>query len=165
MKYVTVSIVTSIVITGCSIHVSPNEDAAKMDCSKIIKTFYKLSDNKQISAFGSYNVEQQYEIYICGNQKVHPPAIYLAWLFSREGETIVEFLRKKLEAAHGDMTIYNIILVYNYMNRDKIYNVADNSELMLSIETAAKRVEDDFFRGMSEQAVNQIRTVHSDCDE
>lgn len=141
-------------VSGCTL---AHEDSSSLDCSKLNKTFFSKPTTVQMAEFGSLDVESQYAIFICGNQVREPPSIHLATPFAKEGEAVVGFLKAKLSAARGDLTINDIILVFEQMSRGKTYNVAGDAELMKVIEGAVVRVKDSFWRQRCEQSLSQIR--------
>src|SRR5438105_14068931 len=59
-------------------------------------TFFQISVAEQIRQFRDRSLQDQYDLYIYGNQTVHPPATYLAAVFAERGPTIVPFLKRNL---------------------------------------------------------------------
>jgi hypothetical protein len=86
--------------------------------------------DEQERQFSKYNLEEQYDLYIFGNQVVHPPASYLACQFAKQGPVIVPFLKNKLKAAHEEATIRDIVLVFLWLSRLKLYDIPKDQELM-----------------------------------
>lgn len=134
-----------------------NEDLSSLECSKLNKTFFSKPTTVQMAEFGSHDVESQYAVFICGNQVREPPSIHLATPFAREGEAVVGFLKAKLAAARGDLTIRDILLIFAEMARHKIYDVAGDADLMRVIESGVSRMKDDFWRQHGEQSLSEIR--------
>jgi hypothetical protein len=80
-------------IFGCQ----PHADGVKE--SKLIRHFFlDMSEDDQEREFKNYSLDEQYNLYIWGNQVVHPPAMYLAKPFAQQGPTIVPFLMKKFSS-------------------------------------------------------------------
>ena len=109
--------------------------------------------------FSDFNIEKQYAIYICGNQKEHPPTLYLAEAFAKEGEHVVSFLSGKLSATKSDSTVRNIISVFSEMKNFKTYDVASNEILMAIIINRADGIKDDFWRGYTQNLVAEIKAA------
>lgn len=141
-------------VPGC---VPAHEDASSLDCSTLNKTFFSKPTAVQMAEFGDLDVESQYAVFICGNQVREPPAIYLATPFAKEGGSVVGFLKAKLAAARGDLTISDIILVFQRMSESEIYKVSGDPDLMKVIEDAIVRVKDAFWRQRCERALLDIR--------
>ncbi len=140
--------------TGCA---AANMRVGEYKCSQLTEYFYGKPPNERVSQFVASDLEKQYAIYICGNQYLEPPATYLAEPFAREGGRIVGFLKAKLMAAHGDLTIRDILLVFSEMSRRKSYNVAGDTDLMKVITEGVDRVKDPFWKKTSEQSLDEIR--------
>jgi hypothetical protein len=141
-------------IWGCA---SATEDSSSLNCSKLSKTFFTKPTTEQMAEFSSLDIENQYAIFICGNQVREPPSIHLATPFAKEGQSVVGFLKEKLTAATGDLTIRDILLVFSDMSRYKSYNVAADTDLMKVITAAVARVKDPFWKKTSEQSLDEIR--------
>lgn len=124
--------------------------------SDLAKTFFRLPTKQQQIEFRQYDMEKQYEVYICGNQYIHPPAIYLARTFALRGESLSEFLVEKFQQAN-DETVRDITLVFSEMSRQKTYDVAADSELMRLLTNRIDKVKDDFWRNLiKEDMVKEI---------
>jgi hypothetical protein len=141
-------------IWGCA---SATEDSSSLHCSKLNKTFFRKPTTEQMAEFSGLDIENQYAIFICGNQVREPPSIHLATPFAKEGQSVVGFLKAKLTAATGDLTIRDILLVFSEMSRRKSYNVAGDTDLMKVITEAVDRVKDPFWKKTSEQSLEEIR--------
>lgn len=123
------------------------ESPTATDCNLLISSFFlKLNPVQRQEEFGRLDISTQYPIYICGNQKVHPPTIYLAESFAKEGKKIVPFLKEKLETTKSDSTIRDIVYVCGWMQRLKTYDVASDSVLISLINRKTSEMHDAFWR-------------------
>src|SRR5262245_31771868 len=129
---------TLLLVSSCT---PANEDSAHLDCSGLSKTFFQKPASVRMNEFGTLDVERQYAVFICGNQFMEPPTIELAGPFAKEGQAVVGFLKAKLAAARGDLTIRDILLVFEEMSKLKTYDVAADSDLMKVIELAVGKVK------------------------
>jgi hypothetical protein len=111
-------------------------------CEKYATGFFREPMTHQLDAFTRYDLATQYEVFICGNQVIHPPATYLAQPFAKRGESVVPFLRNKLTEADDDRTIRDIIVVLTEMQRRDVYRVSDNRELMDLMNASINRMKD-----------------------
>lgn len=143
-----------ILVSGCA---PANEDLSSLDCSKLNKSFFSKPTTVQMAEFGTLDIESQYAVYICGNQVREPPSIHLATAFAKEGATAVGFLKAKLAAAKSDLTVRDILLVFEEMNRRRTYNVAGDSDLMSVITAAVGKVQDAFWKKTCEKSLSEIR--------
>jgi hypothetical protein len=112
---------------------------------------YRMDD------FGNYDVDKQYAIFICGNQFVHPPMMYLAELLAKEGDKIVGFLKTKLREAGDDLTIRDLVRVFADMNRLKTYDVASDEELMRLISERLEGMKDPGWKQITRRMASRIK--------
>src|SRR5262249_4465727 len=87
------------------------------DCTELARTFFKLPDRIQNEEFLRRDIETRYSIYLCGNQYMHPATQYLAEPFARGGKSVADFLRAKLAQANDDLTVRDIVRVFEEMSR------------------------------------------------
>jgi len=123
----------------------------------VIDAFYAKSLKERISTFPRYSFEEQYGIYLYGNQVQHPPAIYLADPFAAQGKSIVSLLSDRLRAATDDLTIRDIVMVFSAMSRAKTYDVAGDEHLMKLLEGSAKRMKDPDWRALVEKEISTLQ--------
>jgi len=140
--------------TGCH---GGREHVRGYNCSELAKTYFSKPLKSTIDDFSDYNVEKQYAIFICGNQYMHPPMLHLAEPFAREGEKIVPFLKARLLEADDDLTVRDIVLVFNWMAREKTYDVAGDGDLMKILQAKINSMKDADWRRLSEQNLDEIR--------
>lgn len=134
------------------------------ECRPWVAKFFRDPEDKKvatsaeerISDFGDYQVEDQYEIYICGNQFVHPPTIYLAEPFARSGPTVVSFLKSRLTEATRDVTIRDIIMVFEEMDRQNTYDVSGDDELMRLMTNRIATMKNEGWRRMTQEMFDRI---------
>lgn len=146
--------VALMLIGGCAL---ANEDSARLNCSKYNYTFFSMPTTRQMAEFDGLSVEDQYAVFICGNQDREPPSIQLATPFAREGGAVVGFLKAKLKNARGDLTIRDILLVFVEMSRQRTYNVSRDGDLMGVIAAAVNRVKDRDWKKVCERSLIEIR--------
>lgn len=125
-------------------------------CDKLARTYFRKSLRQRIDDFTSNALAEQYNIYICGNQHRHPPALYLAPPFASEGARAAAFLRERLANTRDDLTIKDIIMVFVEMTRQHSYDVARDEELMPLIRQKAMTIEEPYWRGYVAATVAEI---------
>jgi hypothetical protein len=140
----TAAIVAAIV--GCQ---TPAERRASDECGVLAKTFFRLPVTQQLKEFQAYSVERQYDVYICGNQTMHPPAVYLATTLASRGGEAVGFLKERLEMARDDRTIRDLVRVFTEMNRLKTYDVSGDKALMRMLVEAVSRMTNEGWKQMT----------------
>jgi hypothetical protein len=130
------------------------------DCDDIRTSYFqKLTIPERMQNFRSLDLDKQYAVYICGNRVIHPPALYLAETFAREGAVAVPFLKQKLLATKKDTTVRHIIDVFNQMQYFKTYDVAADTDLMSAIVTRAEKIDNKEWREYTKRNIRQIQTL------
>jgi hypothetical protein len=89
-------------VAGC-FHAA--DETIDKQCSTLVTTFFQLPMKEQIAQFDKRDLEDQYTLLICGNQAIHPPALYLAQPLAQKGQIAAAFLKGKLSAAKDDLTL------------------------------------------------------------
>jgi DNA topoisomerase IA len=126
----------------------------------VVDAFYAKSLKERISTFPRYSFDDQYAIYLFGNQVQHPPAIYLADPFAARGQSIVLALSDRLKAATYDLTIRDIVMVFSAMSRDKTYNVVGDERLMKLLRESAKRMKKSGWKQIVEKEISGLKDVN-----
>ena len=142
----------SILLIGC---VSNGPD---MKYEKMISTFFKMTSTEQIEQFSGYRLDEQYEIFIFGNQVVHPPAVYLAEPFAEGGVDIIPFLKSKLESTQKDVTIRDIVTIFSEMRRLKIHDFSKDQGLIELIENKVNAM-DGIWKDTAQKMVSEIQSI------
>jgi hypothetical protein len=125
---------------------------------KIIHAFFQMPLKDRLAHFTTYSIREQYAIYIYGNQKLEPPAMYLARPFGAEGAKVVPLLRARLAAASDDATIRDIVLVFSEMSSQGAVRVAQDQKLMKLLTDSVAKMKDPGWRSISEHELEKIRT-------
>jgi hypothetical protein len=124
---------------------------------QVIHVFYARPLKDQIAAFSTYSFDEQYAIYIYGNQIRHPPAMYLAKPFGGEGLKVLVQLSSRLMKAESDATIRDVVLVFSEMSSQMAYDVAGDSQLMQLLSQSVARMKSDSWKAISEKELRSIR--------
>lgn len=137
---------------GCA----PKE--AEVVPTQLHRDFFHLPTSEQVKRFHEYDIETQYELLVVGNQVVHPPAIYLAEEFAKQGKSIVPLLRNKLAEAKQEATVRDVVGILAEMHRLRTYDVASDANLMALVKerTAAMRGQ---WKPVTQHMVDEIRNV------
>jgi hypothetical protein len=126
---------------------------------RVVDAFYTKSLKERISTFPRYSFNEQYAIYLYGNQVQHPPAIYLAEPFASQGKSVVLPLSDRLRTATDDLTIRDIVMVFSAMNRAKAYDVAGDEQLMRLLGGSAKKMKDPDWQAIVEKELSALQAL------
>lgn len=99
-------------------------------CPEIAQEYFSEHNRRDTADYLSYDVETQFEIYICGQQFMMPAHLELATAFASQGETVVPYLRAKLREELSDETFRDIVWLYREMYRLETYDVGEDLETM-----------------------------------
>ena len=138
-------------LLGCSSASGARDD---FGCDELARTFFRQPLEIQVTEFARRELNDQYALFICGNQFMRPPAQYLAEPFARRGGEIVTFLRLKLAQAQNDLTIRDIVLVFAEMNRQKSYPVWKDADLVRELREAAARMKNQDWKDITQRRVD-----------
>lgn len=107
--------------------------------------FYKdYSMTSRMHKLRQYSLNDQYDIFIFGNQFRHPPATYLAECFALNGAAAVELLRVKLPTADRDVTVRDIVRLLKEIDYMRTYDVAGDAQLMAAATDRAAKMDTDW---------------------
>ena len=143
-------------LAGCTV-ASGTRETSK--CQELATTFFRQPFETRITDFTRRELLDQYTIFICGNQFMHPPAQYLAEPFASRGGEIVPFLKEKLAQAQDDLTVRDIVLVFAEMGRQRSYDVSKDVDLIRQMREAAARMKNQDWRTITEQRIEAATTV------
>jgi hypothetical protein len=122
-----------------------------------ISNFFEKPTTTQVAKFRLYSIDDQYAIYLYGNQRLEPPAQYLAAPFGAEGRKVVCYLSQRLTRTSSDATIRDIILVFSRMSLERAYNVGKDVKLMQLLKTSLARIRDPGWKKIAEGMLASIR--------
>lgn len=145
-----VSLLCTLFLLGCI----PNE--SEVEPSQADRDFFRQSTSEQVKKFNEFGPETQYELLIVGNQLVHPPALYLAEEFARQGKAIIPFLRSKLTAANKDATVRDVVAILSEMQRMGSYEVKSDASLMALVEERLATMQGQW-KPVTQRMVEEIR--------
>jgi len=101
-----------------------------------------------------YPMEQQWRIFLYGNQERHPPATGLAAVLARGGEPMLRFILKELESTKRDLDYRDSMVVFQSMqwhgdfaicaDRETIARIRGNQEKIVHSEW--RRIYAEMFR-------------------
>ncbi|KJV34833.1 hypothetical protein [Luteibacter yeojuensis] len=133
-----------------------NPDLQK--CQAWLGAFFGDSTTARDEAFKSYDMESQYQIVMCGNQVLHPPAMELATLFAGQGAAVVPLLKAKLSRADDDLTIRDIVYVFSEMKRLHAYDPAGDAELSMLMARKVDGMHYNGWKTLVQADLNEMRS-------
>lgn len=120
--------------------------------------FHNKTTAEQERQFTNHSLDEQYELFIFGNQVVHPPATYLAYLFAKQGPRIVPLLKFKLKTTQDEVTVRDIVLVFAWLARLKLYDYPEDPELTNLLDRKANDMH-GIWKNTTLEMISEIRSV------
>jgi hypothetical protein len=136
----------ALIILGCLTACSPVGLQEVDGCGAVASALVGKPPGEVIETFTRSDLDTKYQIYVCGNQWIHPPALYLAESFAVGGEAVAPFLKQKLAQTRSDTTVRDIITVYAAMRRQGTYDVRGDVELMKLMGDRVQAIRDEYWR-------------------
>lgn len=87
-----------------------------------------------------YPIEQQWEIYLYGNQTIHPPATGLAIVLAGRGEPMLKYILGRLEMAKSDLDYRDSMRVFQMMERKGSYHICADESALAKIRANQDRI-------------------------
>jgi hypothetical protein len=109
-----------------------------VDCEPYLNTLFRLPPAEKIVKFEGYDLPTQYQIYLCGVQVVHPPALELANALANRGAVATPFLKEKLSSTSDEVTIRDLTMVFVQMTKNGTYDVRADEDLMRTLRVKVK---------------------------
>jgi hypothetical protein len=132
------------------------ESPTSSECDVLVKSFFQLQHNEQVTQFSHFDLNRQFVTYICGMRSIHPSTLYLVDAFAKEGRAAFPFLAKKLIETKTDASFRDILQIFGEMQRTKTYDAAAEKDLMIFMERRASEVQDKFWREYTEKLISDI---------
>lgn len=154
------SLGTAIILLASSCKPEAGQDAWYLH-QEVVDQFYSKPLKERIATFSEYSFDQQYAIYLYGNQVQHPPAIYLIDALAANGQKIVAPLSARLAASEDDLTIRDLVMVFAAMNRLEIYDVAQDEPLMRQLADATARMKETDWKNIVERELSALQSDES----
>lgn len=131
----------------------------RRQCRPWVDTFFSEPLKTQIAKFKSYSLDNQYQIYICGNQIVHPPTIYLSEPFAEGGRATAVVLKEHLMQGSNDATVRDITMVFREMVKNGTYDVSNDIILMQMLASKIEQMKDHDWKRITREMFLEIETV------
>jgi hypothetical protein len=97
--------------------------------------FFDKPAQGRLERFSNYSLEDQYKIFRYGNTRIEPPAMELADPIAKRGTSAIPFLHGQLRRAKDDLTVRDILLIFQTMARLQTYKVKSNGPLMNDVRS------------------------------
>ena len=104
-----------------------------------------------------YPLEQQYEIFLFGMQKRHPPNTWLAWPIAKRGKEALDYVFERLESSEWDMDYVDSMEIFRALARGGYYPLCEDSIAMQNIESNATKIRHDDWRKFYKKSFTNLK--------
>jgi hypothetical protein len=140
----------AILMPGCS---SVRSDG---DLAVAAQDFYKQSVETQLRAYRTHSVSDQLSLYFYGNQRRHPPAIYLARCFALNGAAAIPLLKAKLASGPSDLDVRDTAYLLENLDSMGRYDVSNDKDLMADLSVAVSRMRDASWQKVAQGELSRL---------
>lgn len=114
---------------------------------KLYRTYMDEGGYRERAAvLETYSLEQQYEIFLYGMQRVHPPDTEPADTIAKRGKQALEYVLRMVAASDKVMDYVGSMEIFRAMVVGGHYLVCDDVEAMKQIEANGSRIADEDWR-------------------
>ncbi len=144
-------------ISGCDIAIPQLSG-----CPSVAVDYLSNHDWQDTQEFSKLDLETQYTIFICGQQRMGPLGRpELSEAMAMEGAPAEIFLRHKLVDARDDLTIRDVIFVLTLMQLRGTFRISDDPGLIELLRTKAASIRYGDYRRMVEGWIAEVENSDS----
>lgn len=119
--------------------------------------FFKNPVGNRHERLRQYSLEDQYNIFRYGNDRIEPPVMGLADPIAERGATSVPFLLDQLNSKSDDMTVRDILLIFQTMAGNKNYDVKSDAVLMRTLASKISEMKDKEWQAITFKILQRIK--------
>lgn len=104
------------------------------------RTFFQGEISTRNQRLAGYSMEEQWRIFLYGNQVIHPPATGLAEVLARQGEPMLKLILKSLESTKSDLDYRDSMVVFQMMQWHGDYAICASADVLARIKSNQGRI-------------------------
>jgi hypothetical protein len=120
--------------------------------------FFKQPAATRLDRMRNFPLEEQYRLFRYGNDKFEPPLMGLAKPIAEKGERAVPFLVAKLNTESDDISVRDVLLIFDTMAAIKSYDVKSNAPLMEKLHLRVSAMKDAEWKAI---CLKTLRSIES----
>ena len=120
--------------------------------------FFKNPPATRVERMGQYSLDDQYRIFRYGSDKFEPPIMGLARPIAEKGKTVIPFLLGKLSPQPDDVTVRDVLVVFETMSAIKSYDVKSDRVVMDALRSSVSAMKDEGWRKVGSQMLQRIES-------
>ncbi|MFT3821920.1 MAG: hypothetical protein QM750_30610 [Rubrivivax sp.] len=108
---------------------------------RLERDFFRGDLSTRNQRLAGYTMEEQWQIYLYGNQVIHPPATGLAEVLARGHEPMLRFILRRLESTRNDLDYRDSMVVFQTMQWHGDYSICGDEAAFSKIKSNQYRIE------------------------
>ena len=120
------------------------------------ENFFKQPLANRVERLRQYPLADQYKIFRYGNDRKEPPFMDLANPIAERGATAVPFLLDQLNSKSDDITLRDILLIFETMASSKSYDVKSDLALMTTLTSRVSGMKD---QGWQDTCLKKLQRI------
>jgi hypothetical protein len=121
------------------------------------RDFFNKPLGDRLERLRQYSLEDQYKIFRYGNDKIEPPLMDLADPIAERGETAISFLVDQLNSSADDLTVRDILLMFQTMASSRSYDVKRDAALLAVLTSKVSAMKHEAWRTIYLDMVQGIK--------
>ena len=102
--------------------------------------FFKWEDF-DYSKLEGYSLEDQYKIFLYGNQEIHPALTELANPIAKRGKSALDYVLEKIRESNNDLDFRDSLVIFRAMEKGGYYSVCDDSFALAEIKANENKIK------------------------
>jgi hypothetical protein len=129
---------------------------ASCHAESVEKQFFKEGFVSRVERLERYSLEDQWRIFLYGNQVVHPPLTDLALPLAERGKPALDYILQQLEQSKSDLDFRDSLVVFRRMRGGGYYNVCGDASAMQAIKGNESKVRNPGWRDVYGQMLRDL---------
>lgn len=105
-----------------------------------------------------YSLDDQYRIFRYGNDRFEPPLTGFAKPIAERGQTAVPFLLEKLNPQADDITVRDVLSLFEAMGSMKSYDVKSDAHVMDTLRSRVSTMKDPGWKAVCSKILGRIES-------
>jgi hypothetical protein len=105
-----------------------------------------------------YSLDDQYRLFRYGNDRFEPPLTGLAKPIAERGQSAVPFLLEKLNPHADDLTVRDVLSLFEAMGSIKSYDVKSDARVMDRLRSRVSTMKDPEWKTVCSKMLGRIES-------
>jgi hypothetical protein len=138
------SLVCCILLGGCANHRFERE------------FFFKNPAATRMDRLRQFSLDDQYRLFRYGNDRFEPPLTGLVKPIAERGQNAVPFLLEKLNSHADDITVRDVLSLFETMGSIKSYDVKSDALVMDTLRSRVSTMKDPGWKAVCSKMLGRI---------